>query len=954
MSKFIKLIYLAVFICVIFAVIRISDTYVEEFVQTKQSEYFNTSTAELNTKINTLIREKQARQLAILQELISDKKISQAVKNKKFDALEYEYIFKKLSFYGDESNSWIQFIDNKGISLWRSWDSKTGDNLAKIRSDAASMLRSPGISSNISVGKYDMTFKTMIPVYDDQSVFIGSIELISNFDSIANELKNMGYKPLVLVDKSYKQQLVYPVSKKFIADYYLCNKDADKQIVSMLQAKGVEKFISPYYRYVIDKNIAVFNYAIFDQKDVFLGNILLAKDILAFKALEEKQIHDRVYIVLAIFILFFSVGLYILFRSSTPILELNITFFTFFLLFVFSYGLYFIGVYSYYKEQEKSFLKSYNGAIKTDFENISNKYSTVADIIYRLELENVKVFEILKKAQNPSQKDAARKELYERLATKYEDFKKFGVKELHFHLSNNESFLRMHKPEFYGDDLTNIRETVRWVNANHQRVDGFEEGRVYNGFRHIFPLFYQYDPSNKFYMGSVEISFSSFNFIQDLIRSNKCKGSFLIKSDVLQSKLFESQKSNYTDSLYDGWSFDKAVTDKLNNLSMDADISLIAPQDHAYIREMIEKGEVFSINDKNGDYLFTFLPLQNPVSKEIVAVLILQKDKMMLLSMHNSMKIAYLVGFIFLLFIFLYMYKEVSIKKEYRVLLRKTQRILDAQDSIVVIVGRDGLLDSNKKFLDFFGVVSLQAFRLHDRCISDKFLNDSRTFHLQKIENKREWIEELSKMDNTQKIVSMMDKEGEVHYFSIKESRIDENYLLELSDITDTVREKYNYINKAYSDALTGAYNREYFNTNIEKIINSQRNGSHLGIIFCDIDFFKKVNDTYGHEVGDAVLQKFVRILEKNIRSQDIIIRWGGEEFIILLYVNSMNVLVKIANTLKEAVEAEVFEAVGTLTCSFGLSSYAKGEDILKAIKRADEALYEAKENGRNRVKFKF
>jgi diguanylate cyclase (GGDEF)-like protein len=318
------------------------------------------------------------------------------------------------------------------------------------------------------------------------------------------------------------------------------------------------------------------------------------------------------------------------------------------------------------------------------------------------------------------------------------------------------------------------------------------------------------------------------------------------------------------------------------------------------------------------------------------------------------MKRAYLVGFIFLLFIFLYMYKEISLKKEYKLLLRKTQRILDAQDAIVVIVGREGLLDVNKKFLDFFGYASLEAFRLHHRCISDKFLNDSQSFHLHDFENKKEWIEKLSKMDNTSKIVSMMDKYGEVYYFSIKESQIDENYLIELSDISDTVKEKFRYISKAYTDALTGTYNREYFNTNIEKIINSQHNGSHLGIIFCDIDFFKKVNDTYGHEVGDKVLQKFVQILEKNIRSQDTIIRWGGEEFVILVSVGSMDILIKIANTLKEAVEAEEFELVGTLTCSFGLSSYVKGEDVLKAIKRADDALYEAKQSGRNRVKFKF
>lgn len=954
MNRTIKLFYVAVFIFILVALLRVANTYVDELVQSKQSEYFQTNATELTTKIKELTHAKQARELAILQELISDQKIAKFVKTKNFTPSTQDYIFKKLQAYPEEKNSWIQFIDNKGISLWRSWDLQSGDDLSHLRSDVAAMLRTPGISSSISVGKYDMSFKTMIPIYDDRKIFIGSIELISNFDSIAQELENMGYKPLVLVDKAYKKQLLHSVSKKFVGEYYLSNKNADAALVSLVQSKGVTYFISPYSNYVMDVNMAMFNYAIFDQKDVFLGNILLAKDISALKSAWGKEIKQKTILFLVIFILLFSYIFYLFIKNSSSNFKLTTTFIASVLLFAVSYMFYFFGVHFYYKERENSFLSAYRSSIKIDFENISNKSTSVADIIYKLELENPVIFELLKKAQDPSQKDAARQELYEQLRPKYEEFKKFGVRELQFHLSNNESFLRMHKPEIYGDNLTNIRESVKWVNEHHQRVDGFEEGRVYSGFRHIFPLFYQYDPDNKFYMGSVEISFGSFNFMQDLIYANKCKGSFLIKSDELNSKLFESQRANYTDSLYEGWSFDKAVTDKLNNLSIDADLSLIDLKDYNFIKQMIEKGEIFCINDKDEQYLFTFIPLQNPVSKKIVAVLILQKEKTMLLSMQNSEEMAYFVGSIFLLLIFLYMYKEISIKTEYKILLRKTQRILDAQDSIVVIVGKDGLLEVNKKFLDFFGFTSLEAFRLYYRCISDKFLNDGKSFYIQNVENKREWIEELFRMDNASKIVSMMDKDSGVYYFAIKVNRLDENYLLELSDISDTVREKFRYINKAYTDALTGAYNREYFNANIDKIIHAQRHGSHLGIIFCDIDFFKKVNDTYGHDVGDGVLQRCVQIFEKNTRADDLVIRWGGEEFIILLYVDSMDVLIKIANTLRKAVEAETFLSVGTLTCSFGLSSYAWGEDILKAVKRADEALYEAKESGRNRVKFKF
>ncbi len=954
MSKIIKLVYFSLFFSILIAVVYISNIYKDALIQEKQNEYFTTNTAELNRQINKLISDKKASQLMMLQQLVSDHKVLELIKTKKIDQNSYKYIFQKLQLYGDISGSRVQFINTQGVCLSRSWDSVKGDNLANIRQDVLSMIKSPGVISSISVGKYDMTFKTMMPIFNDENSFIGFIELISNFDSMVDELKHMGYHSLVLVDKQYRAQITFPLTKTFIDDYYVANHNADKQMLQFIKSKGVTHFISPYHSYVIDKNTAVFNYALFDQKEVFLGNILLAKDISSFHKSKIEPIENQVRGLLAIFIILISLGFYVLGKNYNLRLKMDRLLFLSLGIFIFIYLFYFLAVHFYYKEQENSYTHAYNESTKVNFENISTKYSDIAQIIFKLEIENAKIFEILKKAQNPNEKDEARKELYEQLKDKYEQNKLYGLRQLHFHLSNNESFLRMHKPDMYGDDLTNSRPTVRWVNEHHQRVDGFEEGRVYNGFRHIFPLFYQSDSSNKFYMGSVEISFSSFAFIKDLTSTDGCKGSFLIKSDIVNATLFTNQKSNYENSMYEGWSFDKAVTKKLRNLSIDADISLIDPQKYAYIQENIEKGKVFSISNENKDYLFTFIPLKNPITNVVVAVFILQKDKSIFLNMQNSERIAYLVGFVLLLFVFMYMYKEISLKKEYRLLLRKTQRILDAQDSILLIMNKDEILEVNKKFLDFFGYASLAVFKLHYRYISEKFLDDERCFHIKNIENKRDWIEKLASIDAKDKIVSMMDKNGDVCYFSIQENTMEDNYLLELSDISDTMKEKFRFIDKAYTDSLTGAYNREYFNANSEAIINSTHNGLHLGIIFCDIDLFKNVNDTYGHGVGDEVLKKMVKIMRKTVRSNDIIIRWGGEEFVILLYVESLNVLVKIANNIREAIAAEMFENAGKLTCSFGLSGYHKGEDIQKAIKRADEALYDAKESGRNRVKFKF
>ncbi|MBN2826255.1 MAG: ABC transporter substrate-binding protein [Campylobacterales bacterium] len=150
-------------------------------------------------------------------------------------------------------------------------------------------------------------------------------------------------------------------------------------------------------------------------------------------------------------------------------------------------------------------------------------------------------------------------------------------------------------------------------------------------------------------------------------------------------------------------------------------------------------------------------------------------------------------------------------------------------------------------------------------------------------------------------------------------------------------------------DKLTNAYNREYFEQNYQRFINQYtQSNSHLALAILDIDYFKMVNDTYGHNVGDKVLQEFVQSIHQSMRSEDILIRWGGEEFIILLKVTSQEAMENALQTMHKAIEAKNFSVVGSKTCSIGATLYQPHETIKTTIKRADKALYQAKSNGRN------
>jgi diguanylate cyclase (GGDEF)-like protein len=155
----------------------------------------------------------------------------------------------------------------------------------------------------------------------------------------------------------------------------------------------------------------------------------------------------------------------------------------------------------------------------------------------------------------------------------------------------------------------------------------------------------------------------------------------------------------------------------------------------------------------------------------------------------------------------------------------------------------------------------------------------------------------------------------------------------------------------ASTDSLTQAYNRTKFDEIISREMERAiRYNSLLSIIMFDIDHFKKVNDTYGHLAGDYVLKTAADLTREGIRGIDYLVRWGGEEFVILLPETGLEKAEALAERIKEKIGSYHFDKVGTVTVSFGVTQFRNedSEDIF--IKRADDSLYSAKVNGRNRV----
>ncbi len=156
----------------------------------------------------------------------------------------------------------------------------------------------------------------------------------------------------------------------------------------------------------------------------------------------------------------------------------------------------------------------------------------------------------------------------------------------------------------------------------------------------------------------------------------------------------------------------------------------------------------------------------------------------------------------------------------------------------------------------------------------------------------------------------------------------------------------------SFHDNLTNLYNRHYFMSTLKDHFNHLlRQNGISGILMIDLDYFKKINDEYGHVIGDKILKQFSVILSKALRSGDVAARWGGEEFIVLLPETNKDQSMMLARRLTEAVEKHSFESNIDLTISVGVSQYKSSDSIESWIERADTALYQAKNDGRNCIK---
>jgi diguanylate cyclase (GGDEF)-like protein len=187
---------------------------------------------------------------------------------------------------------------------------------------------------------------------------------------------------------------------------------------------------------------------------------------------------------------------------------------------------------------------------------------------------------------------------------------------------------------------------------------------------------------------------------------------------------------------------------------------------------------------------------------------------------------------------------------------------------------------------------------------------------------------------------------------SDKISALDPRFRKKIEDLFSSMSESISMLYEAAThDEKTGLYNNKFFETILDmEIEKASRGKQKLSLFIIDIDFFKKINDKYGHLKADELLARLAKIVQKQIRKSDIAARFGGEEFFVLLPETNLEKAKKITSRLRRAIKSDKILKKHNLTVSGGLSQYRKTRDSKKALKkRVDKALYKAKQTGRDK-----
>jgi PAS domain S-box-containing protein len=653
---FIFVVYASLLLFSFISLISMQKSAIEEY-----KEQQNTKLSQrITNHLQALILEKQQATLAMAISLAQNGLFAKALLDNDASLVDLEAVSKSFSLDTSFKNVWIQLLDKEGKSFLRSWTQKKGDTLYRIREDIRAILKDQQVRSTISVGKFTISFKSMVPIFYKEEL-VGVIEIITHFNSIEKRLQELGYESLVLVDKKYKNRLTDSVSNFFIEDYYVANFERNHKLIEMILNKGVAHYINQKYLYhAHDDNTLIMTHIIYNNNQDPIGYFIIhAPTNIDFSVVRNFATLYYMYAV-GVF-LFFTFLLYILLdkvkimkylHSYDYNTKLMVSILSFFILFITL--LYFF--LDFEKEQRvEEFFAAHTKKSEQVYGLVYSKYKDLATLVYKTKI-NVPA---IKKILQNKDKSVARQNLYKELSPIYRMLKEHNIKQLHFHTPKSESFLRFHRPLKYGDSLLEARESVEYVNRNKIAIDGFEEGKIFNGFRFVFPLYEKTE-----YLGSVEISFSVLAMMGEFTKNFGNKSELFIKKSVVDKKLMKDELQNYIESPLESFYFEKNTRNSIAYQQNNIKFCIRNPKKLAWLNKKALEGKAFSFTFCDNSEVVTMLPLKNPVTKELVGMFTISSQHHYIGNKEFSSRMIFFTLTLFSGFVVLFIYREFVSKKK--------------------------------------------------------------------------------------------------------------------------------------------------------------------------------------------------------------------------------------------------------------------------------------------------
>ena len=284
-------------------------------------EIYDLKTSEIKNLFKDEISKKKGNTSAITYLISRDNSVREALLKKDKSLIDFQEDLENIKHFSDNKNLWIQIIDRNGFSFYRSWTDNVGDNAAAARLDITDMIKNPQEMITISTGRFDMTFKTMLPIYDKNKNFIGMIEMISKFNSIAQEFKNKKIEPLFVLHEDYTDRFIEPFTKLFIGKNYVANLNANNEIMKKVEKFGIDKFIK-----IKDYMIFGEYFVVKDEiKDIHGGDMgyfffFIDKNSIDTSSISEMEV-DFLFVIITLIIVIILATLYIINRNYVNFLN---------------------------------------------------------------------------------------------------------------------------------------------------------------------------------------------------------------------------------------------------------------------------------------------------------------------------------------------------------------------------------------------------------------------------------------------------------------------------------------------------------------------------------------------------------------------------------------------------------------------------------------------------------